>query len=87
MDEHPSGKYGPNLKALKGRKAGSLQDFEYSPAMKMSGANGLVWTRITLEEFIGSPRSYVVGTSMDFLGIRNPQKRSELVEWLMENSK
>jgi cytochrome c2 len=36
------------------RKAGELQDFRYSPAMKRSG---IIWTAETLDKYITDPQA------------------------------
>ena len=45
---------GPSLHDIFTRKAGDLEDFRYSPAMKRSG---IVWTPETLEKFIADPQA------------------------------
>jgi cytochrome c len=43
---------GPNLHGLFGRKAGSVDNFAYSPAMKNSG---VVWDEATLASYLHGP--------------------------------
>src|SRR5262245_10155140 len=52
---------GPNLHNIIGRKAGSLQNYGYSSAMK--GAN-LVWDKEKLDRFIATPDEVVPGSNM-----------------------
>ena len=70
---------GPMHKGLFGRKAGSLPDFDYSDAMKNSG---IVWTEVTLDQFLQGPRKMVPGTKMTFVGIPKPQDRADLIAYL-----
>ena len=52
---------GPHLINVLGRRAGSIEGFEYSPAMR---ASGLVWNRERLREFLIAPTAVVPGTAM-----------------------
>jgi cytochrome c len=61
--------FGPHLKGVVGRQAGSLSDYNYSPAMKAAGADGLVWDEKALAEFLASPKTKVPGTRMRFWGL------------------
>ena len=56
---------GPNLFGVVGRKAGSLADYDYSPAMK---ASGKVWTAEALQGFVLDPSKAVPGNKMDYDG-------------------
>src|SRR5690606_38379406 len=67
--ERPRNKMGPHLNGLLGRKAGSIEGYKYSQAMKEAGAAGLVWDDAKLKEFIATPKSTVPGTSMRFFGL------------------
>jgi len=56
---------GPNLWNVGGRKAGSLADYDYSPAMKSST---ITWSADTLQAFIVDPAKTVPGNKMDYPG-------------------
>jgi hypothetical protein len=56
-----------------GRKAGSLEDYRYSAAMKRSG---VTWTPATLDTFIADPQGFIKGNRMAFAGITDPADRS-----------
>lgn len=70
---------GPSLAGLLGRKAGSVEGFTYSPAMRQSR---IVWNRETLSAFIENPVQYVPGTTMPFAGLAKPGPREALIEFL-----
>ena len=61
--------FGPHLKGVVGRKAGSLADYNYSPAMQAAGTSGLVWDEQALAEFLADPKEKVPGTKMRFWGL------------------
>jgi cytochrome c len=53
---------GPSLVGVVGRKAASLQGFNYSDAMK---ASGLTWTPANLDRFLSGPTKLVPGHARD----------------------
>ncbi len=61
--------FGPYLKGIIGRRAGSVAGYSYSPAIRMAGSNGLVWSKEDLAEFLSSPKRKVPGTTMRFWGM------------------
>jgi len=74
---------GPRHCGLIGRKAGSIADFDYSPAMKKSG---IVWTANTLDRFLADPPRLVRGTTMTYAGISDPKERKDLIAYLERNT-
>jgi len=70
---------GPRHCGLIGRRAGSVEGFEYSPAMKRSG---IVWTRQSLDRFLAAPTKVVPGTSMGYAGIADARERAQLIAYL-----
>lgn len=57
----PRNGVGPNLQGLIGRKAGSVQGYNYSPALK---ASDVIWSTETLDTFLTNPSVMVRGTRM-----------------------
>ena len=74
---------GPTLKDVMGRKAGSLEDYRYSAAMKRSG---VTWTPATLDTFIADPQGFIKGNRMAFAGITNPAERADLIAYLEQTT-
>ena len=72
---------GPHLLGLFGRRAGAVEGYNYSQAMKDSG---IVWDDATLDAFLADPRGYVKGTRMAFAGLRNPEQRADLIAYMKE---
>lgn len=70
---------GPNLYGVFGRKAGSVEKFRYSKAMK-----GVDWTwnLETLDKWITNPRADLPGTHMTFVGIKDETMRKNLLAYL-----
>ena len=75
---------GPSLHEIFGRKAGTLADFRYSPAMKRSGIS---WTPETLDKFITEPQAMVPANRMPYAGMANPSDRADLIAYLQKASK
>ncbi len=69
---------GPNLRGVVGRKAGSREDFAYTPALKGSG---IVWSTPNLERFLANPAAMVPGTAMP-IRINDPAQRAAIVGYL-----
>jgi len=74
---------GPMLKDLMGRKAGSLDDYRYSAAMKRSG---VTWTPATLDTFIADPQGFIKGNRMAFAGITDLAERADLIAYLEQTT-
>jgi len=74
------GKAGPHLNALIGRKAGSIEGYSYSDAMK---ASGLTWDEATLDKYISDwAKKTVPGTKMVFKGIKKEKNRKAIIAYL-----
>lgn len=72
---------GPRHCGLFGRKAGSIDGFQYSDAMKRSN---IVWRENTLDAFLRNPFQAMPGTSMGYAGIADPDERRDLIAYLRE---
>ena len=72
---------GPNLYRIVGRKAGSLQNYGYSSAMK--GAD-FVWDEAKLDRFIANPEQTVPGNNMKpFSGLASADDRDKVIAFLL----
>ena len=70
---------GPVLNGLIGRKAGSVEGYNYSEANKKSG---ITWDEATFSEYIKDPKAKIPGTKMAFAGIKDEQKIKDLIAYL-----
>ena len=70
---------GPSLKGVIGRKAGSLEDYRYSAAMKRSD---VTWDAGTLDKYVTDPQAFIPGNRMAFGGIADKQQRDDLIAYL-----
>ena len=74
---------GPRHRGVFGRKAGSLPDYRYSPALK---ASNFVWNEVTLDKWLTNPQAFVPGAKM-FYHLANPQDRADVIEFLKTRAK
>ena len=72
-------KLGPNLYGVFNRKIASIEEFSYSKALKDIGLN---WNNDNLDSFLLSPKKWVPGTKMVFVGIKNDQERANVIKYL-----
>jgi cytochrome c len=70
---------GPNLHGVFGRKAGNLDNFAYSEAMKTSG---ITWDDDALTKYLRNPREMVPGGKMAFPGIKDDKEIADLLAYL-----
>jgi len=72
-------KIGPSLFGIVGRKSATLENFNYSEAMKKFDHT---WDEGTLDEYLADPRGTVPGTKMIFPGIRDKAERDDVIAYL-----
>lgn len=74
---------GPSLHSIVGREAGTVPEFDYTPA---NANSGITWTPEKLFQYLENPQRVVPGTKMAFAGIPDPQQRANLIAWLATQS-
>lgn len=72
---------GPALNGLFGRKAGSIERFNYSPANQNSG---LTWDEATFSEYIKDPKAKIPGTKMMYAGLKDEKRIQDLIAYLKQ---
>jgi len=72
-------KIGPSLFGVVGRKSATLDNFNYSEAMKKFDHT---WDEGTLDEYLADPRATVPGTKMIFPGIKDKAERDDVIAYL-----
>jgi cytochrome c len=70
---------GPSLFGVIGRHAGSAPGFDYSTAMK--GA-AVTWNADTLDRYLADPKATVPGNKMPYAGVKNEERRKNLIAYL-----
>lgn len=79
LDENGAG---PKHRGLKGRKAGTQPDFDYSAALR---ASNIVWSSQTLERWIDDPNALVPGNNMVVRLAGDPADRAAIVAYLLSD--
>jgi cytochrome c len=75
---------GSNLHGMFGRKAGTVEGFNYSAAMKDSA---IVWDDDTVAKYLRDPRGFMPGNKMAFPGIKEDKEMADLLAYLHEATK
>jgi cytochrome c len=70
---------GPVLNGVVGRKAGTIEGYNYSDANKSSG---ITWDAATLDVYLTNPKAKVPGTKMAFPGLPNDKDRADVIAYL-----
>jgi cytochrome c len=71
----------PELNGLNGRKAGSVEGYNYSEPMKGSG---ITWDEASFKEFIKNPKAKVPGTKMIFQGLASEGDQDNVWAYLSQ---
>lgn len=69
---------GPAHRGVVGRRSGSVQGYDYSPALK---ASGLIWTRENLDRWLANPERVVPGQKMGY-SVPDAGDRSDIIAYL-----
>ncbi|MEK9672653.1 MAG: cytochrome c family protein [Rhodospirillaceae bacterium] len=77
--DKPQNRVGPHLVGVVGRKAGSVDKFRYSEAMKNAG---IVWDDKNLSSYLEKPRDFVKGNRMAFPGLKDAADRDDVIAYL-----
>jgi cytochrome c len=72
---------GPTLNGVVGRKAGSVEGYNYTDANKNSG---LVWDEATLKEYLKNPKAKIPGTKMIFAGLPKEEDIDNVIAYLKQ---
>jgi cytochrome c len=75
-------KVGPFLFGVFGRKAATVEGYNYSDGMKEYGATGAVWDEATLKTYLENPKAVVPKTRMAFAGLKAEDERADVIAYL-----
>jgi cytochrome c len=82
--EKGSNGVGPSLLGVIGRRAGELDDFRYSPALKRAN---ITWTRQNLDAFLADPQKVVPANRMPYAGMPEAKDRADVIEYMLRTLK
>jgi cytochrome c len=69
----------PELNGIDGRKAGTVEGYNYSDPMK---ASGITWDAASFKEFVKNPKAKVPGTKMIFQGLASDKDQDDVWAYL-----
>lgn len=72
---------GPVLNGLFGRKSGSVEGYNYTPANRDSG---IVWDETSFSEYIKDPKARIPGTKMVYAGLKDEVRIKDLIAYLKQ---
>jgi cytochrome c len=72
---------GPKMNGLFGRKAGTIEGFNYSEANKNSG---VTWTEEVFAKYIADPRGFMPGNKMAFAGLKDEKDVKDVIAFLKQ---
>lgn len=78
-DDPAAKAYGPSLIGIVGRKAGSIEGFAYSDAMK---ASGITWNEDALRKWIANNTEVLPGTRMKHMNVTDRMEQDFLIDYL-----
>ena len=70
---------GPNLYGMFGRKPGTAEGYKYSDVVK---AATFTWDAEHLDQWLTSPKTFMPGTKMTFIGVKDAKDRVDLIAYL-----
>ena len=70
---------GPNLSGIFGSKAGAIEGFSFSDAMKKSG---IVWDDKTMAEYLKDPKTRVPDGKMVYAGLKQQAQLDDMIAYL-----
>ena len=76
-------KVGPNLWNIVNRSKASMDGFAYSDALAKSEG---IWSYEELAAFVYKPKEFIIGTKMNFAGLKKVEDRANLVFFLRDQS-
>jgi cytochrome c len=82
FEKDGANKVGPGLYGVVGNVMASHAGFKYSEALKERGAKGDVWSFESLDKFIANPKGYVPGTVMAYAGLKEADRRADIIAYL-----
>jgi cytochrome c len=83
LDATASSPIGPGLHGIFGTVSASVEDFEYSSALR---AAEIVWTPQALDAWLADPAEFLPGTTMAFSGYSSANDRRDLIAFLLHKT-
>lgn len=82
FDEGGANRVGPNLYGILGQPVASIDGYDYSDALDAKREEGEVWDPANMDAFLEAPSQWASGTRMIFAGIRQEERRADIIAYL-----
>jgi len=79
LDEGGRHRVGPNLWGIFGKTSGTAEGFAFSKAMKEAA---IVWDEQSISDYVESPKKFMPGNKMVFVGLKKQADRDNLIAYL-----
>jgi cytochrome c2 len=86
LREDDRARMAPSLYRILGKPAAVGENFTYSQSLIEMRNNGLVWTPETIDAFISDPGNYIPANRMRLEGIKDPETRQLIINYLIRES-
>ena len=73
---------GPMHRGVVGRLAGTVPDYDYSPALRNAK---IPWTEENLDKWLSNPQDFIPGARM-FYNVKSPRDRADIIAFLRERA-
>jgi len=84
--ENDRARMAPSLYRILGKPAAVGENFTYSQVLIEMRNNGLIWTPETIDAFIADPENYIPSNRMRVEGIKDPETRQLIINYLIRES-
>lgn len=75
-------KAGPHLVGIFGRRAGAIDGYGFTKAMRDSG---VVWDDSSVEAYLAAPDEFIRGGNKSaFLGLKDPEDRADVIAYMRQ---
>ncbi|NCF48325.1 MAG: c-type cytochrome [Bacteroidetes bacterium] len=83
FDQDGANKVGPGLWNIVNAAKGAKDGFAYSSALVDFGG---AWDYAALNAFLAKPKAYISGTKMNFVGLKKPNDRANMIAYLRQQA-
>ena len=83
FDQGGANKVGPGLWNIVNADKGAVDGFGYSSALVDFGGQ---WDYAALNAFLKKPKAYISGTKMNFIGLKKPTDRANMIAYLRQQA-